>query len=47
MVAVCQVNVPGFPVTRARVASGHVYALVAAGTALLSRMRARDRRLRR
>ena len=33
MVAVCQVNVPGFPVTRARVASGHVYALVAAGTA--------------
>ena len=33
LVAVCQVNVPGFPVTRARVASGHVYALVAAGTA--------------
>jgi hypothetical protein len=40
LVAVCQVNVPGFPVTRARVASGHVYALVAAGTAMLSRMRA-------
>jgi hypothetical protein len=39
MVAVCQVNVPGFPVTRARVASGHVYALVAAGTATLNRMR--------
>jgi hypothetical protein len=40
LVAVCQVNVPGFPVTRARVASGHVYALVAAGTATLNRMRA-------
>jgi hypothetical protein len=38
MVAVCQVNVPGFPVTRARVASGHVYALVAAGTATLNRL---------
>jgi len=40
LVAVCQVNVPGFPVTRARVASGQVYALVAAGTAVLSRIRA-------
>jgi hypothetical protein len=39
MVAVCQVNVPGFPVTRARVASGAVYALVAAGTATLNRIR--------
>ena len=47
MVAVCQVNVPGFPVTRARVASGHVYALVAAGTATLSRIRVRDERRRR
>jgi hypothetical protein len=32
--------VPGFPVTRARVASGKVYALVAAGTSTLARMRA-------
>jgi len=40
MVAVCQVNVPGFPVTRARVASGAVYALVAAGTSTLARIRA-------
>lgn len=39
LVAVCQVNVPGFPVTRARVASGQVYALVAAGTATLNRIR--------
>lgn len=39
LVAVCQVNVPGFPVTRARVASGHVYALVAAGTSTLNRLR--------
>jgi len=31
MVAVCQVNVPGFPTTRARVASGAITALVAAG----------------
>jgi len=39
LVAVCQVNVPGFPVTRARVASGHIYALVAAGTATLNALR--------
>lgn len=32
LVAVCQVNVPGFPVPRARVASGMVTAMVAAGT---------------
>ena len=32
MVGVCQVNVPGFPVPRARVASGACVALVAAGT---------------
>lgn len=32
MVAICQVNVPGFPTARARVASGQVTALVAAGT---------------
>lgn len=39
LVAVCQVNVPGFPVARARVASGSVMALVAAGTATLNRIR--------
>jgi hypothetical protein len=32
MVAVCAVNVPGFPIPRARVASGVPIALVAAGT---------------
>ena len=32
LVAVCQVNVPGFPVVEARVAGGMVVALVAAGT---------------
>lgn len=31
LVAVCQVNVPGFPVARAQVASGAVVSLVAAG----------------
>lgn len=31
LVAVCQVNVPGFPIARAMVASGKVMALVAAG----------------
>jgi len=35
MVAVCAVNVPGFPIPRARVASGHPMALVAAGTGAL------------
>ena len=39
LVAVCQVNVPGFPTARARVASGQVMALVAAGTATLARMK--------
>jgi hypothetical protein len=39
LVAVCQVNVPGFPIARARVASGQVYALVAAGAATLARMK--------
>lgn len=39
LVAVCQVNVPGFPVARARVASGAVMALVAAGAATLARMK--------
>lgn len=31
LVAVCSVNVPGFPIPRARVASGQVLAMVAAG----------------
>ena len=39
LVAVCQVNVPGFPLARARVASGQVYALVAAGAQVLARMK--------
>lgn len=39
LVAVCQVNVPGFPIARARVASGQVYALVAAGASVLARMK--------
>lgn len=39
LVAVCQVNVPGFPVARARVASGMVQALVAAGAAPLLDMK--------
>jgi len=39
LVAVCQVNVPGFPVARARVASGQVLALVAAGANTLAKMK--------
>ena len=39
LVAVCQVNVPGFPIARARVASGQVMALVAAGAATLAKMK--------
>lgn len=39
LVAVCQVNVPGFPVARACVASGVVTALVAAGAGSLYKMR--------
>lgn len=39
LVAVCQVNVPGFPIARARVASGQVMALVAAGAHTLAKMR--------
>ena len=31
LVAVCQVNVPGFPTARAMIASGKIFALVAAG----------------
>ena len=39
LVAVCQVNVPGFPVARARVASGAVMALVAAGAMTLAKLK--------
>lgn len=39
LVAVCQVNVPGFPIARARVASGQMYALVAAGASYLARLK--------
>jgi hypothetical protein len=39
LVAVCQVNVPGFPIARARVASGQVMALVAAGASALAEMK--------
>ena len=40
LVAVCQVNVPGFPIARARVASGAVVALVAAGASVLAKLKA-------
>lgn len=39
MVAVCQVNVPGFPQARALTASGHMMALVAAGASTLAQLR--------
>ena len=39
LVAVCQVNVPGFPIARARVASGQVMALVAAGANTLAQLK--------
>ena len=39
LVAVCQVNVPGFPIARARVASGQVMALVAAGAQVLAQLK--------
>ena len=39
LVAVCQVNVPGFPIARARVSSGQVMALVAAGAKTLAQMK--------
>jgi hypothetical protein len=38
-VAVCQVNVPGFPIARAMVSSGQVMALVAAGAATLAKLK--------
>jgi hypothetical protein len=39
LVAVCQVNVPGFPIARAMVASGKVLALVAAGAHYMAIMK--------
>ena len=42
LVAACQVNVPGFPVARARVASGQMMALVAAGAMDMALRRYRD-----
>jgi hypothetical protein len=39
MVAVCQVNVPGFPIARAMVSSGEMISLVAAGAAPLYQLR--------
>lgn len=40
LVAACSVNVPGFPIARARVAGGAIVALVAAGAAPLARLQA-------
>ena len=42
LVAVCQVNVPGFPIARARVASGAVVALVAAGANFMAHLKAEE-----
>lgn len=42
LVAACQVNVPGFPIARARVASGEVMALVAAGAFDMAMRRVRE-----
>lgn len=39
LVAICQVNVPGFPTARAMVASGKVLALVAAGASYMAAMK--------
>lgn len=39
LVAVCQVNVPGFPVARAMVAGGQMMALVAAGASAMAELR--------
>lgn len=43
LVAVCSVNVPGFPIPRARVASGQLVAVVAAGTEELVHQSMMDR----
>lgn len=42
LVAVCQVNVPGFPIARTMVAGGQLTALVAAGAAPLAQLRANE-----
>jgi hypothetical protein len=42
LVAICQVNSPGFPVARAMVASGQMYALVAAGVSAMCEVRRED-----
>lgn len=42
LVAACQVNVPGFPIARARVAGGQMQALVAAGAFDMAMRRYRD-----
>jgi hypothetical protein len=39
LVAICQVNVPGFPTARAMIASGKVMALVAAGASYMAMIR--------
>jgi hypothetical protein len=39
LVAICQVNVPGFPIARTCVASGNISALVAAGAGTLYKMK--------
>lgn len=39
LVAICQVNVPGFPTARAMIASGKVMALVAAGASYMAAMK--------
>ena len=39
LVAICQVNVPGFPTARAMIASGKVLALVAAGASYMAAMK--------
>jgi len=39
LVAVCQVNVPGFPIARTMVSSGQVLSLVAAGAMSLAKMK--------
>ena len=39
LVAICQVNVPGFPTARAMIASGKILALVAAGASYMAAMK--------
>lgn len=43
LVAVCQVNVPGFPIARTMVAGGQIQALVAAGASPLAEIREHNR----